>query len=100
MLDMADNGHSNDDLPLTEVSVVNERRAFLKRVALAGLPIALATVRPRTAWAQNGRGRGQGAPVDPHLPGNPLTDPESTCSGSLGSSGCAARNGMIVIHER
>jgi hypothetical protein len=91
MLDMADNGHSNGDLPLTEVSVVNERRAFLKRVALAGLPIALATVRPRTAWAGT-------KPIDPTKPGNPLTDPDSSCSGSLGSSGCAARKSMVVPH--
>ena len=85
---MADNGRSNGDLPLTDVSVSKQRRAFLKRALLTGLPVALATVRPRTSWAQ----------VDPTKPGNPLTDPDSSCSGSLGSSGCAARKGILVVH--
>ena len=97
MLDMADNGPSNGDLPLTDVSVVNRRRAFLKRVALAGLPVALATVRPRTAWAQTGTVNPH---YDPHLPGNYVTDPEGSCSNSIGSSGCANRNGMIIVHEK
>jgi hypothetical protein len=87
---MADNGPSNGDLPLTDVSVSKERRAFLKRALLAGIPVALATVRPRTTWAQTAQ--------DPTKPGNTLTDPESSCSGSLGSSGCAARKGIVVTH--
>jgi hypothetical protein len=87
---MADNGPSNGDLPLTDVSVVKQRRDFLKRMLLAGLPVALASVRPRTVWAQT--------PQDPTKPGNTLTDPYSSCSGSLGSSGCAARKGIIVVH--
>ena len=86
---MADNGPSKDDLPLTDVSVAKQRRAFLKRALLAGLPVALATVRPRTVWA---------APQDPTKPGNTINDPNSSCSGSLGSSGCAARNGIVVVH--
>ena|SRR5262249_6228274 len=97
MPDMADNGHSNDDLPLTDVSVVNERRAFLKRVALAGLPIALATVRPRTAWAQPRTGNPH---YDPTLPGNYVNDENGSCSGSMGSSGCAHRAGMVIVHEK
>ena len=84
---MADNGPSNGDLPLTDVSVTRQRRDFLKRAFLAGLPVALATVRPHTAWAQ-----------DPTQPGNPINDPNYSCSGSEGSSGCAKRKGIVIIH--
>jgi hypothetical protein len=86
---MADNGPSKDDLPLTDVSVSKQRRAFLKRALLVGLPVALATVRPRTTWA---------GPQDPHVPGNTINDANSSCSGSLGTSGCAARKGIVVTH--
>lgn len=81
---MEDNGPSNGDLPLTDVSVAKQRRAFLKRAALIGLPVAFATVRPRTSWAV------------PLNPGNPQSDPKFSCSGSLGTSGCAARKGLRV----
>ena len=37
-------------------SVREERRAFLQRAALIGLPVVLATVRPRTVWAQEATG--------------------------------------------
>jgi hypothetical protein len=29
-----------------------ERRAFIRRAALVGLPLILATVKPRTVWAR------------------------------------------------
>jgi hypothetical protein len=35
-----------------EVLRVAERRAFLRRAAIAGLPVVLASVRGRTAWAR------------------------------------------------
>jgi len=71
---MADNTLPDHDLPeatapTAEVSD-DERRKFLRRAALAGLPVVLATVRGRTVFA------GQ------------LT---ASCSASLGVSGCANR---------
>jgi len=51
---------------------VSERRAFLRRTAMVGLPVLLASVRARTAWAQ-----------EPNGP---------SCAESLGASGCFERN--------
>jgi len=75
-MNMADNGLSSDGLSPDEVSPSagtpqSERRAFLKKAALVGLPVAIMTVRPRTAWAQ-----AQG----------------DSCGNSLGPSGCRQRN--------
>jgi len=42
-------------------SVASERRAFLRRAALAGLPVLLASVRARTAWAQDTTGSPTGS---------------------------------------
>jgi hypothetical protein len=53
---------------------VAERRAFLRRTALMGLPAVLASVRARTVWAQDGENK--------------------SCAASLGTSGCAERNGL------
>jgi hypothetical protein len=71
---MADNSLPDHDLPEAtappgEVSD-DERRKFLRRAALAGLPVVLATVRGRTLFASN------------------LT---ASCAASLGVSGCATR---------
>jgi hypothetical protein len=60
---------SESSAPVGEVSD-DERRKFLRRAALAGLPVILATVRGRTVFA------GQ------------LT---ASCAASLGVSGCANR---------
>lgn len=54
---------------------VTERREFFKRAAAIGLPAVLATVRAKTAWAQEDQG---------------------SCALSLGTSGCAARNQGIM----
>jgi len=73
---MADNGLSKDGFhPQDEQSRVTERRAFFKRAAAIGLPVALATVRANTAWAQ--------------------TNDTASCRASLGTSGCAARNNLF-----
>lgn len=54
---MADNGRmkdglSEDSAPLSAEDLkVQERRRFLRRAAMIGLPVVVATVRPRTAWA-------------------------------------------------
>jgi len=72
---MADNSLPHHDLPeataptAAEVSD-DERRKFLRRAALAGLPVVLATVRGRTVFASQ------------------LT---ASCAASLGVSGCANR---------
>ena len=53
MLDMADNGRSRDGLSLADESVrARERRDFLRKAGLIGIPVVLATVRPRSLWAQ------------------------------------------------
>jgi hypothetical protein len=71
---MADNTLPERDLsassPSNEDVKDDERRKFLRRAAIAGLPIVLATVRGRTVFAG-----GQTA----------------SCSASLGVSGCANR---------
>jgi len=71
---MADNTLPERDLPASSSTIEDvkddERRKFLRRAALAGLPVVLATVRGRTVFAA-----GQTA----------------SCAASLGVSGCAAR---------
>jgi hypothetical protein len=36
-----------------EQAKADERRAFLRRAVIVGLPVVIATVRPRTAWAKD-----------------------------------------------
>ena len=51
---MADNSLPERDLsqvPEAAKNVDDERRAFLRRAAVAGLPVVLATVRGRTVFA-------------------------------------------------
>jgi len=70
---MADNSLPDRDLPESASSpedVSDERRTFLRRAAIAGLPVVLATVRGRTVFASG------------------LT---ASCAASLGISGCANR---------
>ena len=71
---MADNTLPERDLPASSSTIEDvkddERRKFLRRAALAGLPIVLATVRGRTVFA------GQAGP---------------SCAASMGVSGCATR---------
>jgi hypothetical protein len=71
---MADNTLPERDLSATSSSIEDvkddERRKFLRRAAIAGLPVVLATVRGRTVFASQ------------------LT---ASCAASLGASGCATR---------
>jgi hypothetical protein len=71
---MADKSLPDRDLSEASSSIegVNndDRRKFLRRAALAGLPVVLATVRGRTVFAS-----GQTA----------------SCAASMGASGCAGR---------
>jgi hypothetical protein len=74
---MSDNGLPGEGLfAPVEKTPVTERREFFKRAAAIGLPVALATVRANTAWGQE-------------------PDPTGSCAMSLGSSGCAARRGIM-----
>lgn len=82
---MADNGPMKDGLTQdattqasAEDSKVQERRDFLRRAALVGLPVVLATVRPRTAWATG-----------------KVTPGSTACIQSTHPSGCAP-NGIRV----
>jgi hypothetical protein len=73
---MADNGLSNGDLSPPVNQLDQQRRSFLKRAALIGLPVALATVRPRTVWAQ--------------------ANNTPSCRASMGTSGCNTRPPMVT----
>lgn len=54
---MADNGPMKDGLSQQEGpasshdSMMQQRREFIRKATLIGVPAILATVRPRTAWA-------------------------------------------------
>jgi hypothetical protein len=58
---MADKGLPDQVLSDEQESIASERRAFLRRAALAGLPVLLASVRARTAWAQDTTGSPTGS---------------------------------------
>lgn len=71
---MADNIHDNEGFPAegaaSDQAQMRERRAFLKRAAMIGIPVAVATVHSRTAWAQT---------------------KTASCKASKGPSGCNNR---------
>jgi hypothetical protein len=70
---MADNGRSQESLSLmAEVARTTERREFLRKAGLVGIPVVLATVRPRSLWAQVPR-------------------ETQSCIASAGTSGCDQR---------
>ena len=58
---MVDKGLPDQALSEKRESIASERRAFLRRAALAGLPVLLASVRARTAWAQDTTGSTTGS---------------------------------------
>jgi hypothetical protein len=58
---MVDKGLPEQALSDEQESIASERRAFLRRAALAGLPVLLASVRARTAWAQETAGSTTGS---------------------------------------
>jgi hypothetical protein len=58
---MADKGLPDQVLSDERESIASERRAFLRRAALAGLPVLLASVRARTVWAQDANGSTNGS---------------------------------------
>lgn len=53
---MADNSRSKSEKSNQQNDAAAGKRAFMRRAAAVGLPVVLATVQPRTAWA-NGQGQ-------------------------------------------
>lgn len=75
-----------------------ERRAFLRRAALIGVPVLIASVPSRTVWAQPNRpaGGGQGGGLKKGHGGE--TQAEAATAGCLASahaSGCANRVSLL-----
>ena len=71
-LKMADNGRAKDVPSIVDTdAVASDRRAFLRKSAMIGVPMIVATVRPRTAWSQT------------------MT---ASCVGSVHASGCNPNN--------
>ena len=73
-----------------------ERRAFLRRAAMIGIPVVIASVPGRTVWAQPYRPAGGGGQTKPKKPGGaeePMVDLSQTagCLASAHPSGCANR---------
>lgn len=74
---MVDNGPLKEGLSTaTPADRGQERRDFLRRASLIGLPVALATVRPRTVWA--------------------AANDTPSCHASIGTSGCENRPPLVV----
>ena len=98
---MADNSLPNDNLPeaaatpavpgAAQSSAVNERRAFLRRAAMIGLPVVIASIPSRTAWAQPKKPAGGGQNKPPKKPGGAALDVTAGCMASAHNSGCAGR---------
>lgn len=77
-----------------------ERRAFLRRAALIGIPVVVASIPSRSAWAQQPKkpgGTGQGGPKKPGggVEAAPLNGPSQGCLDSNHGSGCANRVSLI-----
>lgn len=87
---MADNGPMKDGLSQEEgpasppESSMQQRRDFIRRAAMIGVPAVLATIRPRTAWAGGVKqqvGSGQG------------------CITSIGPSGCNPNGNNVTKRD-
>jgi hypothetical protein len=81
---MSDIDSQNGDGPIRDEGSFSggSRRAFVKRAALVGLPVVLATIPSRTVWARPKAGK-QGAGL-----AGPLADttvPSATHSSALGN---------------
>jgi hypothetical protein len=62
---MADQLPTETTLKASDSLEAAERRDFLKRAALVGLPVVLATVSSRTVWARSAQAGSAGASVAP-----------------------------------
>ena len=83
---MRDNESQSGDRPSQGESspADGSRRAFVKRAALIGLPVVLATIPSRTVWARPKAGKqgGVGTLADPAAD---TTVPSATHSSALGN---------------
>lgn len=102
---MADNSLPNDNLPETATTPavpgdsapveVNERRAFLRRAAMIGIPVVIASIPSRNAWAQPKKPAGGGEKA-PKKPGQLQQEDISGCMASTHLSGCANRRVSLL----
>jgi hypothetical protein len=69
---MADNSRSKSEKSNQQNdAAAGQRRAFMRKAAAVGLPVVLATVQPRTAWATgNGQKPSTAGSANPSGPGN------------------------------
>lgn len=74
-----------------------ERRAFLRRAALIGVPVLIASVPSRSVWAQPNRpaGGGQGGGLKKSHGGDTQLDQTAGCLASAHASGCANRVSLM-----
>ena len=99
---MADNSLPNDNLPETATTPavsgdgapaeVNERRAFLRRAAMIGIPVVIASIPSRTAWAQPKKPAGGGDKAPKKPGGAAVADVTAGCMASAHASGCNSRS--------
>jgi hypothetical protein len=105
---MADKSLPQESLPGTadktpevspEVPVAEpERRAFLRRAALIGVPVLIASVPTRAVWAQPNRpagGGGRGGLKKGHGGQTELEQTSGGCLQSDHASGCANRVNLL-----
>ena len=74
---------------------VSERRAFLRKAAMIGVPVVLASIPSRTTWAQPNRPAGDRGGGGLRKPGGAEPVLEVTggaCMASVHPSGCANRS--------
>ena len=93
---MADKSLPPENIPAAPTGAASrdltERRAFLRKAALIGVPVVLASIPSRTTWAQPRRpaGGGQGGLRKPGG-AEPTAETTSGCELSTHASGCANR---------
>ena len=100
--DRGDESPASQDHQDQPSATLAERRAFLRRAALIGIPVVVASIPSRSAWAQPKKpgGTGQGGPKKPGggatQPAAPLNGPSAGCLASdFHASGCANRVSLI-----
>ena len=78
---------------------VSERRAFLRKAAMIGVPVVLASIPSRTTWAQPRRpagGNGGGGGLRKPGGAEPTAELNTGCEHSTPPSGCAERSQSLV----
>lgn len=102
---MADKSLPQESLPdhfgepdVASAPAAPERRAFLRRAALIGVPALIASVPSRTVWAQPNRpagGGGAGGLKKGHGGDANQLDQTAGCLASAHASGCANRVSLL-----